>query len=62
MFCISRTITPEQRSIGAFPYEALAVILHTDRNTAKRWFYAWAYSADPDTLFSILQGDSKWQR
>jgi hypothetical protein len=38
-------------------YDAIAFVLHTDRDTAKRWFHSWAWAAGPAYLFRLLQGD-----
>ena len=40
-----------------FNYQALAFVLHTDKVTAKRWWFAWCHSAGSKTLFRILQHD-----
>lgn len=36
-------------------YTALAFVLHTDRDTAKRWFHAWAWRVKDSYLENVLR-------
>ncbi len=52
---IDKYIAQRRLEEGPDPFTAIAAVLHTDRDRAKRWAYARAYNAEPWHLKRILE-------